>query len=156
MGFALTAKTRLADGFARVVSSTSPDRLERVMRSPARRPLLDAIFSQMPGQVDRKRADQMEDALIRWQITDGPQDRVDVYELWLANGRARSSKGESEREARLTITADGAEFLRLVTGNSDPMRAYFSGKVRLGGDVMFAAKLQTLFRIPAGRRERAA
>jgi hypothetical protein len=155
MSLALAAKTRLADGFARMVGSASSDRLERLMRSPARRPLLDAIFWQMPGQVDREHAGQVDDAMVRWQITEGPNGRVDVYELALSDGRARARRGESDREARLTISADGPEFLRLVTGNSDPMRSYFSGKVRLGGDVMFAAKLQTLFRIPTGRRERA-
>lgn len=156
MSFARNAKTALADGFARFVGGASPQQLERVMRSPARRPLLDAIFWQMPGQVNRGRAAQIENALVRWRISDGPGDRVDVYELTLADGRARASRGESNRDARLTITADGSEFLRLISGSSDPMRAYFSGKVKLGGDVMFAAKLQTLFRIPTGRRERAA
>jgi putative sterol carrier protein len=151
-----SAKARLADGFARLVGGASSQQLERMMRTHARRPLLGAIFSQMPGQVDRKRAAQMEEALVRWQITEGPNGRVDVYELLLADGRCRTTRGESDREPQLTITADGVEFLRLITGNSDPMRAYFSGKVRLAGDVMFAAKLQTLFRIPGAPKESAA
>jgi putative sterol carrier protein len=48
----------------------------------------------------------------------------------------------------VTITAEAAEFVRLATGNSDPMNAYFRGRIQLAGDIMFAAKLQSLFRVP--------
>jgi putative sterol carrier protein len=48
----------------------------------------------------------------------------------------------------VTITAEAAELVRLATGNSDPMKAYFRGRIQLAGDIMFAAKLQTLFRVP--------
>jgi putative sterol carrier protein len=53
---------------------------------------------------------------------------------------------------KLTITVDGAEFLRLATGNSDPVKAYFTGRVSLAGDVMVAAKASGLFRIPGVAR----
>jgi putative sterol carrier protein len=49
---------------------------------------------------------------------------------------------------------DAVEFVKLATGNSDPMNAYFSGRVALAGDIMLAAKLQSLFRIPGRGRPR--
>ena len=52
------------------------------------------------------------------------------------------------REPRVTITIDGADFLRLVLGTADAMQAYFTGKLELSGDIMHAAKLTLLFRTP--------
>ena len=37
-------------------------------------------------------------------------------------------RGTRGPDPRLTITMDAVEFLRLVSGNSDPMRAYFTGR----------------------------
>jgi putative sterol carrier protein len=124
------------------------------MRSPARRLILDGIFWQMPRYLDSKRAAGI-NASIRWQITRG-DERPDTYELQIANGRCKVVRAPRAVESRVTITVDGAEFLRLATGASDPMQAYFKGRVRLAGDIMLAAKLASLFRIPADRRPRAA
>ncbi len=56
----------------------------------------------------------------------------------------------------MTITADAAEFVRLATGNSDPMNAYFKGRIKLAGDIMLAARLQALFRVPGPAQSRPA
>jgi hypothetical protein len=45
---------------------------------------------------------------------------------------------------------DGVEFLRLISGNSDPMAAYFKGRIQLAGDIMVAAQLAQIFKMPAG------
>jgi hypothetical protein len=34
------------------------------------------------------------------------------------------------------------------------MQAYFKGRVRLAGDIMVAAKIRSLFKIPGGRPKR--
>ena len=46
--FAADAPSYVADGFGRVVQNAPPERLEQLMRSPARKPALDGIFWQMP------------------------------------------------------------------------------------------------------------
>ena len=64
----------------------------------------------------------------------------------------RGAKGD----ARLTITLGAAELIRLASGGLDPMQAYFKRRLQLSGDIMLAAKLTGLFRIPkrsADRRE---
>lgn len=147
-------QAQLAEGFARAVRSAPEGRLEQVLRTPIRRAVLEAIFRQMPQHFDRKAAGAME-VTIRWHITGSPGDpgdAVDTYELQINGGRCRVRRGENDTEPRLTITLDAAELVRLAAGNSDPIKAYFSGRVRLAGDIMLAAKLQSLFRIP-GRGE---
>ena len=105
----------------------------------------------MPRYFDRDGAKGV-DATVRWRITGRAGGGADVWDVTIADGRCRVRRGESEAEPRVTITAGAAEFVRLATGNSDPMKAYFNGHIQLGGDVMLAARLQTLFRVP-GRQE---
>ena len=144
---AADAPAHLADGFERVVRDTSPERLEQVMRSPARKPVLDGMFWQMPKQVDTAAAAGVTTS-IRWVITGRADGGNDIYQLEIENGRARTVRGEEGRDPRLTVTLDGVEFLRLASGNSDPMQAYFKGRIQLTGDIMVAAKMAQIFRMP--------
>lgn len=143
------APGQLADGFGRLVRDAPPERLEQLMRSPARKPILDGIFWQMPKQLDASQAAGLKTS-IRWRITGRQDEAVDTYQLELDDGRCQVIRGDTGPDPRLTITIDGVEFLRLVSGNSDPMKAYFKGRIKLAGDVMVAAKLASLFRMPGG------
>jgi alkyl sulfatase BDS1-like metallo-beta-lactamase superfamily hydrolase len=146
------APAQLADGFGRVMRDAPPERVEQVMRSPLRKPILDGIFWQLPKQLDAKQAAGVRSS-IRWCITGRADGGVDTYQLELEDGRAHVIRGTDGPEPRLTITMDAVEFLRLVSGQSDPMRAYFTGQIKLAGDIMVAAKLATLFRIPGAPGE---
>lgn len=148
------APEQVAEGVARLVRDTPPHRLDQVMRSPVRRVVLDSIFWQMPQRLDRSRAAGLRSS-IRWQITGRTDGAADTYHLEFADGRCRVIRGERETQARVTITVDGAELVRIATGSSDPMRAYFSGRLALAGDIMVAAKLVSLFRVPGGLRQSA-
>lgn len=144
---------QLADGFARVVGDAPAERLEWFMRTPLRRPLLDAIFWQMPKHLDRTRAARLT-ANVRWRITGSRDGDADVYDLAITKGRCRVGRGEGSAQPQVTITVDGVEFIRLITGNSDALQAYFRGRLVLAGDIMLAAKLISLFRIPKGGSSR--
>jgi alkyl sulfatase BDS1-like metallo-beta-lactamase superfamily hydrolase len=143
---AADAPAHLQGGFERLVRESPPQRLEQLMRSPARRAMLDGIFWQMPRQVDASTAGETPTA-IRWVVTGRPDGGNDVYQLLIEDGQARTERGEAA-EARLTVTLDGVEFLKLASGNSDPMQAYFTGRIQLSGDIMVAAKLAQMFRMP--------
>ena len=141
------APGQIMDGVGQVVRNTPEERLSQVMRSPARRVVLDGIFWQLPQYMDRERARGLNSS-VRWCITGRADGGTDTYLLEIRDGTCRVIHGSSSQDARLTITVDGAELLRLVTGASDPMRAYFAGRVTLTGDAMFAVKLASLFRLP--------
>jgi putative sterol carrier protein len=141
----------VANRLARVIRDSPQSRLERLMRSPARRPILDGIFWQMPQRLSHRRAAGV-NAVIEWQITGRPGSGADTYQLTLVDGQARVRRGAHEPTPLMTIALDGADFLMLVTGNADPMKSYFAGKIKLTGNVMLGARLQSLFRVPAARR----
>jgi putative sterol carrier protein len=141
------APAQLAEGFTRAVRDAPEGRIEQLMRSPARKPILDGIFWQMPKQLDRERTTGVRSS-IRWCITGRADGGVDTYQLEIADGSCRVIHGPYGSKPHLTITLDGAEFLRLASGNSDPMKAYFTGRIALAGDIMLAAMLASLFRKP--------
>src|SRR3984957_20723057 len=91
---AADAPAYVADGFGRVVQNAPPERLEQLMRSPARKPALDGIFWQMPKQVNPDVAKDMT-TTIRWRITGRPDNGVDVYQLEVDKGQIKTVKGES-------------------------------------------------------------
>jgi hypothetical protein len=144
---AADAPTHVADGFGRLVRDAPPERLEQLMRSPARKPILDGIFWQLPKQINTEGAVGMR-CSIRWCITGRADGGVDVYQLELDDGRAWIVRGAGGPDPRLTITMDAVEFLRLASGNSDAMQAYFKGRIQMTGDIMVAAKLAQLFTMP--------
>jgi putative sterol carrier protein len=145
------APVQLADGFARLVDRSPPGGIERVMRTPVRRVVLDGIFWQMPQHFNRKQAVGM-NATVEWRITGRPGGGADIYQLAIADGRCRVRRRSPDPSPRLTITIDAAEFLRVATGASDPMQGFFKGRIKLAGDIMLAAKLQQLFRIPSAHK----
>jgi putative sterol carrier protein len=146
---AADAPAQLAGGANRLVRDASGERLEQVMRSPARRPLLEGIFWQMPRQLDARRAAGVS-THVRWQITGGPDGATDTFDLLVEDGTARTTRRLIASAPRLTITMDGAELLRVASGNSDPMAAYFKGRITLTGDIMVAAQIAQIFRMPTG------
>jgi putative sterol carrier protein len=104
------------------------------------------MFWQMPKMVDEKAAVGTTTE-IRWLITGRADGGEDVYRLLIEDGRARTERGDGG-DPRLTIKLDGVEFLKLASGNSDPMQAYFKGRIEMSGDIMVAAKLAQMFKMP--------
>ena len=141
------APAEAAERVARVIRSAPHEQLEQLMRSPLRRLVLETIFWQMPRRIDARKAAGTS-ASVRWEITGRRDGGADHYQLELNDGRCRVIRGEGGPEPQVTITLDGAEFLLIATGGSDPMRAYFSGRVTVAGDIMAAAKLGSVFVIP--------
>jgi predicted lipid carrier protein YhbT len=137
---------QVADRLARLVRGVPDERLEQVLRTPVRRVVLDAIFWQMPQQLDRRGATGV-DATVRWVVTGRGDGGSDVYDLVISEGRGRISRS-GRHVPRLTITLGAAELVRLASGGLDPMQAYFKRRLQLSGDIMLAAKLTGLFRIP--------
>jgi hypothetical protein len=141
------AQNQIAERIAGAIERTPRAGLEALMRTPARGPLLAAIFGQMSRRIDPKRAARLE-AVVRWHIVgEAGDEHVDTFDLVLAGGNSRIVRPSSDpTNARLTITVTAVDLVRLATGNSDALDAFFRGRVRLRGDFLLAARLAALFR----------
>jgi alkyl sulfatase BDS1-like metallo-beta-lactamase superfamily hydrolase len=150
LGVAVTGAEEVAHGLAWLAGAVPDRQLEQLMRTPARRVVTEAIFLIMPRYLDRRRAAGL-DMAIRWRVrTPGDEDDADVYDLIIAQGRCRVTRGASEARPLVTVSLDAIELLRLATGRTNPMQSYLAGRLSLRGDIMQAARLTSLFRVPAG------
>jgi hypothetical protein len=142
----------VADRVTRMVHEAPEERLVRLMRGPARRPILEGVFWGMPQRLDARRASGV-DATVLWRIGGRPDGGTDDFRLLISGGTARTARGASEDSIRpvLTMKIDGVDFLKLITGELDPVRGYLGGRIELAGDIMFAAKLGGMFRMPKAR-----
>ncbi len=151
LGAATAGAEEVASRLAPLLEAIPDRHLEQLMRTPARRVVVETIFLLMPRYLNRSQATGL-DMTIRWRVK-GPvphEDEIDVYDLIIVQRRCRVTRGESEGRPLVTITIEPIELLRLVTGRTSPMQSYLGGRLSLRGDIMQAARLTSLFRVPTG------
>lgn len=135
-----------AEAMARIVGQAPDAALEEGMRSPFREVVLDEIFRRFPEYLHTQKTKGMQ-AIVKFKIGGRPDGEADRYMVFIDDGGCRAEK-DGDGDARTTISMDGHDFLKLVTGNSNPTMTFMRGKLRVNGDLMFAAQLAGLFKIP--------
>ncbi|MFI7547694.1 SCP2 sterol-binding domain-containing protein [Actinoplanes sp. NPDC049599] len=132
--------------FAQLIKSTPDSKISEVMGSESRTKILDEVFDRMPAlfRADRAGATQ---AVIHWNITGGPAGGTDTYETVIENG-ACTVTNQPAREPKLAMTMDPVTFLKVVTGDGNPMMMFMTGKIKAKGDLGLAAQVAKLFDIP--------
>ena len=95
---------------------------------------------------DNDRAGSTE-AVIHWIILDGPGG-AETYEVRIANGACETSSQTSTDEPRLAITVAPVDFVKVVSGNGNPVMMFMSGKLKAKGDLGLAANIQHIFAVP--------
>lgn len=146
--------------FARLISRASDDQLRDVMARPelAER-ILDEVFRRM-GEHYRSDKAKSTEAVVRWRIdldgsaSDGSsgsgedeEPGVLRYECVLSGGTCTVSKNP-EHEPRATVMLGPVELLKLASSNASAPMLFMKGKLKVAGDVGFAAGLTKLFQIP--------
>jgi putative sterol carrier protein len=67
----------------------------------------------------------------------------------LSDGECRTGR-DLDAKPRVTLELGALEFLKLVTGNANPVAMFMTGKLKIRGDLLFAARVQGFFSIPSG------
>ena len=132
--------------FAQLVKATPDATIAEVMAGEGRSKILDEVFNRMPTlfRADRAGATQ---AVIHWNITGGPAGSTDSYETVIENG-ACTVTNQPVREPKLTMTMDPVTFLKVVSGDGNPMMMFMTGKIKAKGDLGLAAQVAKLFDLP--------
>ncbi|HYH58182.1 MAG TPA: SCP2 sterol-binding domain-containing protein [Thermoleophilaceae bacterium] len=134
--------------FVKAIGETPDDQLAAGMANPEARALvLDGIFGQMAEHFRGDPAAAAED-VVEWQIKDRPGGGVDRYQVVMSGATCRVEK-DGDRAPRVTLRMKPVDFLKLVTGNAAGPMMFMTGKLKIDGDLMFAATIQSRFRIPA-------
>ena len=113
---------------------------------PQRRIVLPLIFWVMERRLDGDKAQGLE-VVVRWEIADRKGQRVERWQVAIRDGSARVSR-TLDAEPSLTLKLDGPTFLDMASGLASAPALFMAGQVVLEGDLMLAARLQSLFRVP--------
>ena len=134
--------------FAKLVKSTPDATLAEVMAGDSRKKILDEVFNRMPTLFRADRAGSTR-AVIHWNITGGPGGSNDAYETVIEDG-ACTVNNQPARDPKLAMTMDPVTFLKVVSGDGNPMMMFMTGKIKAKGDLGLAAQVAKLFDIPKG------
>ena len=132
--------------FAQLVKNTPDSELAEIMKSDQRKKVLDSIFARFPELFRPDRAGST-NAIIHWTVTDRSDGGADTYELVIANGTCVLSPSP-DQDPKLAITVGPVDFLKVVSGNGNPMMMFMTGKLKAKGDLGLAANIAQLFDIP--------
>jgi SCP-2 sterol transfer family protein len=132
--------------FAKLVKNTPDPQLAAVLEGEHRKTILDGIFNRMP-ELFRPQQAGSTNATIHWTIIGGPNGS-DTYEVRIANGTCETSAAPTTDAPKLGVTVAPVDFVKLVSGNANPMMLFMGGKLKTKGDVSLAAKIPQLFAIP--------
>ena len=133
-----------AEEFARDIGKTPDAELRAAMRGPLRDQILTEIFRRME---QRHRPQRSRNAVIHWRIGDRPEGGEDHWEATIADG-ACTTTSAPKSVPRVTLKLGGVNFLKLVTGNASGPMLFMTGKLKIEGDLMFAAQIPSMFAIP--------
>ncbi len=133
-------------GFAELIKGASREQLAEVMAGPERAAILSEIFGRFPAQFRADRAGATT-AVIHWIIGGRADGGEDTFEVVIADGACVISP-EPATEPKLAVTLGGAEFLQLLSGTTNPMMMFMTGKLKAKGDLGLASNLANLFDLP--------
>lgn len=137
---------------ATAVATTSGKHMRAVMEGGFRPIVLEEVFRRFPDFIDTGKAAELA-LCVGFRIggrTDGEHDRYTVH---VRDGVCTIETEPPEGQRRdATITLDGADFLRLATGQLHPVRGVLTGALKVRGDRAKALALNAVMVPPQPRR----
>lgn len=136
---------------ASAVASTSREHMGEVMANGFRGIVLGEVFRRFPDFLDPERASRLK-LSVGFRIG-GPRDtEPDRYVVHIDHGACRIEEGVHEGGSReATICLDGVDFLRLATGQLNPVRGVLTGTTKVRGDKAKALALNAIMQPPRAR-----
>jgi putative sterol carrier protein len=132
--------------FARLVRDASDEQLDQGF-ALNRDLILGEVFRRMEEHFEPGKADGAE-AVIEWRIKQAEGGGHDRWQVVIRDGSCRVTSDGDERP-RVTFTVAPVDFIRLATGNASGPKLFLFGRLKIDGDLMFAARVQGMFRIPS-------
>jgi len=132
--------------FAQLVKATPDSELQALLDGDLRLPILQGIFTRMPESFRPDRAGSTS-AVIHWIVTGGPNG-ADTYEVRIAEGMCETAAEPTTDAPRLAITVAPVDFVKVVSGNGNPVMMFMTGRLKAKGDLGLAANIQHIFAVP--------
>ncbi|MBL8058358.1 MAG: SCP2 sterol-binding domain-containing protein [Anaerolineales bacterium] len=97
------------------------------------------VFDAMPARFQATPNDL--NAVVQFDVTG---EGGGQYAATFGGGTCAVTAGQAPNPT-LTFTASASDFLGMINGEINPMQAFMQGRIRLGGDISLALKLQSIF-----------
>jgi putative sterol carrier protein len=133
--------------FAKMVGDATDEQLAQGF-ADNRELILGEVFRRMEEHFKPEHAKGVE-AVVEWRITEAPGEGYDRWQAVIRDGACKVSR-DGDENPRVTLTAAPVDFIKLVSGNASGPELFMSGKLKIEGDLMFAAQIQSLFQLPTG------
>lgn len=131
------------DELRALIEGRSDEEINATLETSGVEKSLAAVFEGMAVAFISERAGG-QSAVIQYDVT-APGGKQS-FQLKIADGKCEVVKGSKE-SARVTLALSAPDFLRLVTGKLNGQTAFFQGKLKLSGDMMFAQTIQSWFKM---------
>jgi putative sterol carrier protein len=105
---------------------------------------IEDLMGRMPKAFQADKAHGVE-AEVQYHLTG---DQGGDWIVRIGGGACEVEKGTAEAP-NLTLTAEAADYLAIITGKLNAMGAFAEGKLKLKGDLPLAMKLMNFFKLPA-------
>lgn len=115
------------------------------MSGAQRSAILAEIFQRFPRRFRPEQAGSTT-AVIHWTVTGRPDGGSDTYQLVIEHATCTVSD-RTDREPHLVITVGPVGFLQLISGASNPMMMFLTGKVKATGDLGLATRIGQMFAV---------
>ena len=132
---------------ARALGEVKGDHLRKVMRSGFRPVVLGEIFRRLPDFVNPEKSRGVT-LCVGFRLAGNPSGEPERYVVELADGVATVSEGDQGGVRDATVSLEGHDFLRLVTGHLSPVAGVLKGQLKVKGDKGKALKLAGVMDIP--------
>eukprot|EP00040_Diaphanoeca_grandis_P038565 m.256772 g.256772 ORF g.256772 m.256772 type:complete len:118 (-) comp34676_c0_seq1:69-422(-) len=100
-----------------------------------------AVFKEMAPAINADMVKQIK-CIYQWDISSN--GTVQTWTVDLKNGDGEVYEGKAKKKATCTLILSEEDFLGLVDGSLDTMKAFMGGKLKIKGNIMKAQKLKVL------------
>ncbi len=137
---------------ATAVASTSAKHMRAVMQGGFRPIVLEEVFRRFPDFIDSEKSRDLRIS-VGFRIGGRADGEYDRYLVHVFDGVCRIDVSPDEVTPRdATIIIDGADFLRLATGQLHPVRGVLTGAMKVKGNRAKALALNAVMVPPQPRR----
>ena len=132
---------------ARALGEVRNDHLRKVMRSGFRPVVLGEIFRRFPDFVNAEKSRGVT-LCVGFRLAGNPSGEPERYVVEIADGVAVVTEGDEGAVRDATVSCEGHDFLKLVTGHLNPVAGVLKGQLKVKGDKGKALKLASVMDIP--------
>ncbi|XP_019410537.1 PREDICTED: peroxisomal multifunctional enzyme type 2 [Crocodylus porosus] len=140
-----TGQVAISGAYVDLISAFNKPSTQRAMKAAELQS--DLVFEEIRRRIKEvgNQLVKKVNAVFQWDITKGGKTAVQ-WTIDLKNGSGTVYQGPAQGSADTIFTLSDEDFMEVVQGNLNPQKAFFSGKLKLKGNIMLSQKLEMILK----------